>query len=101
MALKNVMNVDPRLPVVPVSLVNYITRKIIWYAFSAFRSKCAQITADGMPAGYAERMSANGELYDDVNARLEKVTPAAAAKPPPPPDGNPSPPPAGCRFCAS
>jgi len=41
--LSNVVNVNLKLPVVPVSLINYLTRKMVWHALKAFRKKAVSV----------------------------------------------------------
>ena len=77
MAFQNVMNMDIRLRFVPVWLINYLTRKIVWFAFDAFRVRAAEWSSRGLPAAYQERLAKHSDLYDDVRSRLERVTPCS------------------------
>ena len=71
--LANVVNADLKLPVVPTSLVNYLTRKLIWHALKAFRKKAASLSAD-LPAEYEERLRLNKDLvYDELDKRIAKL----------------------------
>ena len=110
MSFANVMNMDLDLGYfVPVSIINFLTRKLVWYAFAAFRDQMAFFTQNGgLTDDYRERVeNENAHVYESIDRRLarrplpvagdEAATDAdqagaqdtIAPPPPPPPSSGP------------
>lgn len=71
----NVMNIDLKMPgyIVPSWLINYLTKKVVWYAFDTFRAKAAEFQNAGLPSEYAERIDIDSTgVYKNVSLRLER-----------------------------
>ncbi len=61
-------NVDPKMAVVPMPLINFFTKQLAWYGFVAFRKQCMRFTG----SLYEHRMrTREEEVYADVRARLK------------------------------
>jgi len=68
-----IVNVDPKIAVIPKFLLNFMTRKMMWHAFRAFQKKAHVFQTYGLPPQYAERVEKNRErIYDEVTRRLNK-----------------------------
>lgn len=68
--LTNVMNLDPQLPYLPAWLFNWVNRKLVWYAFDAFRSKVKAVHDSGLPDEYKALIESKPEVYDEMKRRL-------------------------------
>jgi len=69
----NIVNMDPRISVVPTFLVNWVTRVLVGYSFQAFKRKVENGLARKEP--YLSLVEAKKELiYDEMNRRLDEVT---------------------------
>jgi len=66
-----VFNADAKLSYVPSFVINFVTRKMMWYAFKLFQKKMHVFQTDGLPPQYAERIEKNRErIYDEIPRRL-------------------------------
>lgn len=66
----NVVNIDPQLDFLPGWLFNWVNRRLVWYAFSAFRNKARQIQEEGLPEDYKEARLKKRYIYDELDRRL-------------------------------
>lgn len=70
-AFTNVMNVDPVLPFLPGWLFNWVNRRLVWYAFDAFRAKAAKVQKDGLDEDYVARITGpHKPTYDELHRRV-------------------------------
>lgn len=81
-AFANVMNIDPQLRYLPGWLFNWVNRRLVWYAFDAFRNKAAKLQMEGLPQEYLDQIRCHKETYDELNRRVK----AWEGVPSPPPD---------------
>ena len=69
-AFANVMNLDPHLDFLPGWLFNWVNRRLVWYAFDAFRAKVAKVQEDGLSQDYLDRVHKNPATYLELKRRV-------------------------------
>ena len=72
-SLINMMNVDPVLPALPGWLFNFFNRKMVWYAFDAFRTAVNKLAVDGLPPDYTDLVNQKPDVYNELKARLSAL----------------------------
>lgn len=89
-----IFNVDPRLAVVPSTLINFMTRSMAHYGFEMLRSQMLKFK----DSPFAKRMEAKPWFYDDIRARIDDMWAARAVLSPT--SASASPPPATAAVAA-
>ncbi|KAJ8613375.1 hypothetical protein CTAYLR_002299 [Chrysophaeum taylorii] len=69
-AFCNVVNIDPHLDFLPGWLFNWVNRRLVWYAFDAFRGKVAAVQEAGLSPEYQEFVAKKSNIYDEMHRRL-------------------------------
>mmetsp|Transcript_162 Transcript_162/g.615 ORF Transcript_162/g.615 Transcript_162/m.615 type:complete len:232 (-) Transcript_162:1621-2316(-) len=67
----NLVNIDPNLRFLPTWLFNWLNRKLVWYAFDAFRRQVKTLHTDGLSDAYLDRIRDQRDtVYDELDRRL-------------------------------
>eukprot|EP01119_Soliformovum_irregulare_P020904 TRINITY_DN6840_c0_g1_i1.p1 TRINITY_DN6840_c0_g1~~TRINITY_DN6840_c0_g1_i1.p1 ORF type:complete len:148 (-),score=38.58 TRINITY_DN6840_c0_g1_i1:69-512(-) len=61
-------NADPKLAMVPYSLLNLVTKNLAHFAFSTFAHKAENLEG----TEFQDRIDANPDMYGEVKARLDE-----------------------------
>ena len=72
------MLVDPRMPSIPVSLLNFVTRTVIGTIWAMLLRVAADVR-DGKRPEHQEAMAAKHDFYDWMGGRINSLLEQAAA----------------------